>query len=507
MKIHRRQFFTLSAATVGAILVSRWVNQRNQNPLQSAISTERYANALPQLHKSKDGLLELDLEASYRPVQLGNRQAYLLSYNGQVPGPRLEVKPGDTIRIHLTNKLSQPTNLHYHGLHVTPQGNADNVFLNIPSQERLTYEFFLPRDHPAGTFWYHPHLHGSVAEQVFGGLAGLFIVRGELDEIPEIQAAQEEFLVLQDFDLDTNGRIITPNPMAMMMGREGQLVTVNGQVNPSLKIASGGLLRLRLLNASPSRFYRLALENHPLYLIATDGGALGEPVEVADLLLSPGERAEVLVKGDSPSERLRQRQPGQYRLLNLPYNRGGMSMMGQGMSEMMGRGMRHDMGTQSQAPQLLATLTYHDSVTSVPLPQKLISVDSLPKPVLTRRIELSMAMGMGRGMTFLFNGKAYDPKRIDTEVQLGTTEEWELVNVDPDRMDHPFHLHINPFQVISRNGQPEPYQAWKDTVLVRGGETVRIRIPFRDFAGKTVYHCHILDHEDLGMMGNLEIRS
>jgi len=431
-------------------------------------------------------------------VRLGNTQAYLLSYNGQVPGPRLEAKPGDTVRIHFTNNLSEPTNLHYHGLHITPQGNADNAFLSIPPKERLTYEFSIPSNHPSATFWYHPHHHGVVAEQVFGGLAGLFIVRGTLDEIPEVKAAQEEFLVLQDFALDANGRMVAPNQKAMMMGREGQLITVNGQVNPQLSIATGGLLRLRLLNASASRFYRLKLAEHPLHLIATDGGALADPVEVSELLLAPGERAEVLVRGE--------REPGQYRLLNLPYNRGGTGMMGQRMSGMTGGMMNHDMGNQSQSLQPLATLTYRGSVSPLALPKQLIPVTALPDPTVVRRIEFSMAMGAGTKMAFMFNKKTFDAQRVDAGVKLGTTEDWDLVNVDPDRMDHPFHVHVNSFQVVARDGKPEPYRAWKDTVLVRGGETVRMRIPFRDFSGKTVYHCHILDHEDLGMMGILEIR-
>ncbi|MBW4622306.1 MAG: multicopper oxidase family protein [Cyanosarcina radialis HA8281-LM2] len=492
MKLRRRHFLALGAASAGGVLLSRWaIGQKQISP--SAILTERYRNALA--YKSQDGLLEMNLEAGNAVVRLGDRQAHLLSYNGQVPAPRLEAKPGDTVRIHFRNKLSEPTNLHYHGLHVTPTGKGDNAFLSIPPNERLTYEFKIPTNHPAGTFWYHPHHHGHVAEQVFGGLAGLFIVRGDLDEIPEVKAAREQFLVLQDFALNADGRIEPPNHMAMMMGREGSLVTANGQVNPTLAIASGGLLRLRLLNASPSRFYRLALEDHPLYLIASDGGAIAQPVELRELLLTPGERAEVLVKGDRPA--------GQYRLLNLPYDRGGMGMMGnEGMMPGMG-GMRHNQGSQS--PQPLATLTYRESTTSLPLPKKLMAVESLPKPGNTRRIELSMAMAMGTGMVFLFNGQTFDPQRIDASVSLGTVEDWELVNADPDRMDHPFHLHINPFQVISRNGQPEPYPAWKDTVLVKGGETVRIRVPFRDFTGKTVYHCHVLDHEDLGMMGTLEI--
>lgn len=489
MKLNRRHFLVLSAASTGGVFISRWAIGQDQFPS----ATSRNASAFSSVHKSIDGLLELDLETRNSVVQLGNQQAYLLSYNGQVPAPRLETKPGDTVRIHFTNRLSQPTNLHYHGLHITPTGNADNPFLTISPNERLTYEFTIPPNHPAGTFWYHPHHHGNVAEQVFSGLAGLFIVRGKLDEIPAVKAAQEQFLMLKDFDLNANGQITPPNHMALMMGREGSLITVNGQVNPTLTIASGGLLRLRLLNASPSRFYRLALEDHSFYLIATDGGAVATPVELQELLLAPGERAEVLVKGD--------REPRQYRLLNLPYNRGGMM----GNMDEMGGMMHHNQDTQVQSVQPLATLTYQGSTNPIPLPEKLIEVESLPNPDKSRRIELSM--GMGSSMAFLFNGKPFDMERIDADVKLGTVEDWELVNIDPDRMDHPFHMHVNSFQIISRNGQPEPYQAWKDTVLVKGGETVRIRIPFRDFIGRTVYHCHILDHEDLGMMGNVEIRA
>lgn len=498
MKLRRRHFIALGAASVGSVLLSRWAIGQNQT-LPSVSSS-------PNLYKSVDGLLELDLEARSYAAVVGDRPAHLLLYNGQVPAPRLEAKPGDIVRIHFANKLSQPSNLHYHGLHVTPTGHGDNVFLSIPPNEALTYEFTIPQAHPAGTFWYHPHHHGHVAEQVFSGLAGLFVVRGDLDDIPEIKAAQEQFLVLQDFDLNANGQINPPNPMALMMGREGSWVSVNGQVNPTIELASGGLLRLRLLNASPSRFYRLALEDHPFYLIATDGGAIAKPVELSDLLLAPGERAEVLVRGD--------RQPQQYRLLNLPYNRGGMGMMGHGMG-MSSRGMMGGMMHQTQeAAQTLATLSYHGSIEPLPLPEKLIDVEALPEPTTTRRIELSMARrggmggmgGMGGGMVFLFNNQAFDPQRVDAEVALNTVEEWELVNVDPDRMDHPFHLHVNPFQIMSRDGLPEPFRAWKDTVVVKGGETLRIRIPFRDFAGRTVYHCHILDHEDLGMMGILDIQ-
>jgi len=490
----RRHFIALGAAGIGSAATLHWAGNR---PVANGFS----AVAAPDIYTSQNGLLEVDLTAAVSPVQVGDgpsgpasrhRTANLLSFNGQSPGPRLEVRPGDTVRIRLHNQLDQPTNLHYHGLHITPQGTGDNVFLSVAPGEAFTYEFTIPADHPAGTFWYHPHHHHHAAEQLFGGLAGLFVIRGDLDEIPEVKAAQEEFIVLKDFEIDRAGNIPAPNHMALMMGREGSLVTVNGRVNPGLNIPQGGLLRLRLLNTSASRFYRLQLEGHPFQLIATDGGAIASPIELQELLLAPGERADVLIQGN--------RQSGEYRLLNLPYNRGGMGMMGSGMG-----GMMHGGSDPSADPQPLATLNYRGSVAALPLPQQLGTVETLPEPTVTRRIELSMTMGHGMDMEFWFNGKPYDAQRIDIEAQLDTVEEWELANVDPDRMDHPFHLHVNPFQVISRNGQPEPYRAWKDTVLVKGGETVRIRVPFRTFAGKTVFHCHILDHEDLGMMGNIQI--
>ena len=479
--MNRRQFLALSAASAGTAIFAGCTQGRANNT-QAASNL----SSVPQVYQSQDGLLELDLSASESPVNLGNKQAYLLTYNGQIPAPRLEANPGDRVKIHFTNNLSQPTNIHYHGLHIPITGNADNVFLQIEPGEQLTYEFAIPQNHPAGTFWYHPHLHGLVAEQLFGGLAGLFIVRGELDEIPEIKAAQEEFLVLQDFALDESGRLMDSSHMSLMSGREGDVITVNGKVNPSFTLPAGKLMRLRILNASPSRFYRLALEEGSFYQIATDGGALNEPVEVEELLLTPGQRAEVSIEAQPES--------GQYRLLNLPYDRGAMGMMGGGM---MG-------GSDRDNPMTLATINYEATVES-PVPTKLANISTLPEPKIVRRFELNHGMSPTVGMAFLINGQPYKSDRTDTEVQLDTVEDWEISNTGV--MDHPFHVHGNAFQVISRDGQPESLAAWRDTVLVKRGETVRIRIPFNDFAGKTVYHCHVLDHEDLGMMGNLMIEA
>ena len=313
----------------------------------------------------------------------------------------------------------------------------------------------------------------------------------------------------------------SPGRMALMMGREGALVTTSGQVNPDISFPANGLLRLRLLNASIARFYRLQVEQHSMQLIATDGGALSAPVAIEELLLVPGERAEVLIQADQSS--------GSYRLLNLPYDRGGMGMMGneamggmkmgedsgsmdmgeghsmKNMGEDMGQGMGTE-PTESSGTMPLATFIYDNSVAEIPaLPTQLISVETLPVAQNVRRIELSMRMSFARGMAFTLNDKTYSEDRTDIQVPLGAVEEWEIANVDADMMDHPFHLHAAPFQVVSRNGKPEPYSAWKDTVLVRGGETLRIRVHFKDFPGKSVYHCHVLDHEELGMMGIIDV--
>ncbi len=319
------------------------------------------------------------------------------------------------------------------------------------------------------------------------------MVRGDLDAIPEIQAAKEVVLVLQDVTLSANGQPVEPNLMQQMAGREGALIGASGSANPTISIQKDGWVRLRLVNASCSRFYRLQLEEHDLYQISSDGGSLPAPIELSELLLVPGQRVDVMIQGSRP--------PESYRLVNLPYSRGAMGMGG-GMG-MMG-GMGGVIGSNS-APSTIATFVYAGQANpAVPLPPKLVPVQPLPLPSQTRSFVLGQSMGsgmMGGGMSFAINGRTFDPGRIDTQVRLGDAEEWEFIN--PMGMDHPMHIHTNPFQVVQSDGSLEA--AWRDVVLVPGGGRVRVRTAFQDFTGKLVYHCHILDHEDLGMMGVLAI--
>lgn len=416
--------------------------------------------------RGEPGQVDIELEASAFSAPLGSTGAPFWGYNNQLPGPLIEARAGDTLRLRFRNALREHTNLHFHGLHVSPEGNADNVFVMVEPGGGFTYEVAIPPDHPSGTFWYHPHVHGRTAGQVFRGMAGPLLIRGALDEIPEVAAAKEHLLVLQDFDPGGG----EPSPTERMTGREGDVVAVSGRIRPRLAIERDGLARLRAINASASRYYRLRLDDHPLAWIATDGGALPGTRLLDEILLAPGQRADLLVRGDRP--------PGAYRLWNLPYDRGGMGMM-----------------RPARPAEVLAELVYDGAAERpVPLPERLLPFQPIEGgPAVTRVFQLSEGMMM----QFLINGRAFDAARTDTRVRLGDVEEWEIRNTG--QMDHPFHLHVNPFQVLGPAGAAE--DAWRDVVNVPRGGRVRLRVRFADFPGRTVYHCHILDHEDLGMMG------
>lgn len=481
--IDRRQFVrTAAAAAAGAVALTC------SDGVAQSPSRRRAVGRGQPVFRSSAGALRAEVRAARTEVSLGGRTALLYAFNGSVPGPRFEERAGDSVTLRLDNALGEPTNLHYHGLHIPPTGAADNIFLHVPDAESFTYQFSIPATHPAGLFWVHPHLHGTVARQVSRGLAMPFVIRGQVDAVPEIAAAEEHILVLQDFELESNGNPVEPSMPDLMMGREGSVVTLGGAVNPVIGIRQGGLVRLRLINGSVSRHYRLTLEEHPLHIIGVDGGSLAAVRSVDEILFAPGERLDLLIEG--------RRGEGSFRILNLPYDRGGMGMMG---------GMMR--GGAQRTTETLATLQYRGtSERTWTLPSSLPgSVEPLPPASLPQRVfRLGMGMGMMMGgMTFTINGREFEANRIDSAPRLGTVEEWVYVNDTP--MDHPMHLHTNSFQVIGADGAPE--RAWRDIIQVKARQQARFRVRFEDFAGKTVQHCHILDHEDQGMMGTVDIRT
>jgi FtsP/CotA-like multicopper oxidase with cupredoxin domain len=431
----------------------------------------------PSILSSEEGRLSVTLSIALGEAEIAGVQSRVLTYNGGVPGPTLRLRPGDDLAVHLLNGLDEPTNLHTHGLHVSPRGNGDNVLLSVGAGETADYRYSLPDDHPTGVFWYHPHLHGLVANQIFGGLYGAIVVA---DDIP---VTRERVLVISDISLSADGAVRRLPAAERMMGREGDLLLVNGQLRPVITARPGSRERWRIVNACTSRYLRLALPGQALLLLGIDGGHEPTPRAIDDLVLAPGNRGDVLITMRHGTSLLR----------TLGYDRGA------GMMGMVGarRGR--------SGPVTLATLAVSGAGGTAPTtaPERAPDTDLRTRSAETRR-DISFTMGMG-GMraAFGFDGRAFRLDRVDQTVRAGALEEWTIWNRTP--MDHPFHLHIWPMQVIEQNGHVVRDPMWRDVVNVPAGGRVRVLIDFVHFTGRTVYHCHILDHEDAGMMGIMEV--
>jgi FtsP/CotA-like multicopper oxidase with cupredoxin domain len=475
----------LASIAVGAVgLTWRALSGYTTVPQQALVE--------PATLTSTEGLLTVRLEAAEGPVRIAGRQATALSYNGGSPGPTLRLRPGDRLRVQLVNRLAEVTNLHVHGLHVSPEHNGDNPFVTVEPGSTFDYDYQLPPDHPSGTFWYHPHHHGMVADQIFGGLYGAIIVDEPEGESGSIPTTRERVLVISDISLNASGSIRRPSAMARVRGREGDLVLVNGQVGATLEAHPGERERWRIVNACTARYLRLRLDGQRLRLLGFDSGHLAEPRDVEEILLSPGNRADVLVATVQ----------GTSSLQALPYSRGEVMGMGGGMGEDPRSGSNAESTT-------LATLhvTGDDAAPLPPVTARTHQQDLRGEQISARR-QLSLAMGMGMGgpgMSFTIDGKEFDADRVDQTVRSGTIEEWTITNTSP--MDHPIHLHVWPMQVIEERGRVIEQPTWQDVVNVAAHSNVRVRILFDDFAGRSVYHCHILDHEDQGMMGVIEVRT
>jgi FtsP/CotA-like multicopper oxidase with cupredoxin domain len=438
----------------------------------------------PKTLRSADGALQVRLEAVAGRVRVAGREATAYGYNGGIPGPTLRLRPGDRLQIQLVNRLDAPTNLHVHGLHVSPEGNGDNAFIAVAPGESFNYDYRLPADHPPGVFWYHPHHHGMVADQLFGGLYGAIIV----EDPEELSVARERVLVISDISLDAAGRLRQPSTMERMTGREGELVLINGQARPALTARPGERERWRVVNACTSRYVRLRLDGQQLDLLGIDSGRYAEPRRVEEIVLATGNRADLLVTTAA----------GTSTLTALGVDRGGMGGM-------MGGSVSGDVGTLITLDVAGAEVVAPPPVPPQPQPRDLRGAEVAEGRRLT--FDMGMGGGMGGGMgpggmTFTIDGREFDPDRVDQSVALGAVDEWTIANTSP--MDHPMHLHVWPMQIVAEGGRPVDGVRWQDVVNIPAGGEVTVRIAFDDFGGRTVYHCHILDHEDNGMMGVVE---
>jgi len=461
----------------------------------------------PELRRSVGGELRTTLQLRYAYKDVGGYRLYMRTYEGMIPGPTLRLSRGDVLRIRIVNDLppnrdptpayiDQPhhlntTNLHFHGSHVSPSGISDNVMRAMEPGESYDVEIAIPADHTAGTYWYHPHHHGGADIQVASGMAGAVIIEGDFDDVPEIAAARERLMVLGEVVFDGFGMIESMD--TLFPETAVRFLTVNGQRAPTIAMRPGEVQRWRLLHAGYQDDIFLALQGHRLHPIARDGIALArmdQPeiltgTHVRDdptaVLIAPGQRIDFLVQAGAP---------GSYELQALPYDQGYPSPHG-----------------------LLA----HVVVAGEPLAMKL-PASLPPAPLATirdeeitghRRLTFSSTAPEAadsehwQEYKFQIDGRNFAMNRVDQRVRLGAVEEWTIVNLHMH--DHIFHIHTNPFQLIKVNGQPLAEPVWLDTVVLPRNGSLTFRSRFLDFTGRFMLHCHMMNHEELGMMQVVEV--
>ena len=389
------------------------------------------------------------------------------AFNGQVPGPVIEGRVGDVLEVRLTNRLPEPTAIHWHGLRLpASMDGTEMVQRLVQPGESFTYRFKLL---DAGTFWYHPHANETV--QLERGLYGALIVRGE----GEPKLDREQVLVLDDVKLDRKGRIAKFGGFVQWHdGREGDARLVNGKVEPTLDIAAGQVERWRVVNASSARYVRLSIGGIPFRLLGTDGGLLEAPVTVNDVLLAPGDRADIAVG---------------------PFAEG---------REIAVQALRYWRTTiKRRKDERFATLRVGSVQPSTAvLPERLRVIEALAPSSArpNRTVDFGIKYSLRRGMDFVVNGERHN---VDAPVKIGELQVWDVVN--STLMDHPFHLHGYFFQVLSVNGEPPAWRSWEDVVNLPPKSTTRIAWMPDDRPGSWMYHCHILEHHASGMMAHFEV--
>lgn len=441
-----------------------------------------------------------------------DKPAPVAGYGGQHLGPALRIRRGTAPTVTLVNGLDRATNLHWHGLLV--EGTADGGHAAVAPG--ASWSATLACDQPSATCWYHAHGHGRVGEDIHDGLAGFLIVEDPADArlgLPSEWGVDDIPLLIQDKLFDADGRPAYRRDRGTVdHGFRGDRIVVNGTLDAVAEVPQR-LVRLRLLNASSARIYRFYFEDErPFRLIATDGGFLAAPVEADTVSLSPGERVEILVD----------------------FADGGTALMSTPDEH------EHRMGTRTMripdsfaAPfRICAFTTEKDGKPSARVPEALAALGEAVEPAqaTTRRFVLQLSGGAplsksaahlhdahaGHGAmasaeadlpVMAINGKTFDPTRIDETVPLGATEIWEVVSPE---MAHPFHVHGAHVRVLTEDGGiPKIWnRGVKDTVLVEN--SARLLVTFTKAAPPTapfMYHCHVLEHEDAGMMGTFVVKT
>lgn len=400
-----------------------------------------------------------------------------MGYNGSYLGPTIVANRGEKVLVHLRNALEVATTVHWHGMHLPARADGGPHQIITPGGERSPSWTI---DQQASTLWYHPHPHGTTTDQVSHGLAGMFIIHDEAElavPIPHDYGVDDIPLVVQDVDFTASGGIATAN--RGFVGPTGSHLLVNGVLGPYLDVTTD-VTRLRLLNASASRVYNFGFsDGREFDLIGTDGGLLEKPWQTASVQLSPGERAEVLVRM-APGERVT--------LRSTPPDLGINPVIA-----------RANSGADSfDVLQLRASEQLASKGT---VPAALVPMTRMPESSAVKERSFTL-----NGLQI--NDRAMDINRIDEVVTVGTTEIWDVEN--GMSMPHSFHVHDVQFQLLSVDGEAPPPElaGWKDTVYLRPEVDYRLIMHFADYTDPNLpymYHCHMLWHEDQGMMGQFVV--
>jgi FtsP/CotA-like multicopper oxidase with cupredoxin domain len=483
----RRRFLGSALAGIGGLIVGCNDSHESAPSLSSAALTEGAAlrNVAP-LANDSSALGEFRATLRAAPAQvalLPDQSTAMFLYNDACPGPLIELKEGQHVRIALDNALPEDSTIHWHGLPVPPDQDG-NPMDPVHSGARRVYEFDIPTG-AAGTYWYHPHPNDTTASQVVHGMAGPMIVRAADDPLAHLP---EVSMFITALRLDAGGAISPDNAVDWTVGRQKETLLVNGGRLPVHTVRPGTTQRWRIFNATSARHFRLVLDGHTFTLVGTDGGLLAVPVTgLSEILIAPAQRIEIVVTvATDPNMR--------YRLRALRYE-----------TDLLGLGSYgdEDLLTLATTSELPATPAF--------IPSSLRPIKNLGNPTARQAIELGEATGLcmrnGATIAFLINGRIFDPDRIDLVTKVGRVELWDIVNYTG--MAHPFHIHGTQFQLVSRQigaqTIPAPYLAWIDTVLVPPQQAVTIKVK-QDMPGKRMFHCHILEHEDNCMMAILDVQ-
>jgi FtsP/CotA-like multicopper oxidase with cupredoxin domain len=430
--------------------------------------------ANPVMLTSHDGKLHVDLVAAPAAYTIGGHNFQGMLYNGKYMPEVWRLRSGDILTVTLHNQLSQETNLHFHGLNVSPLNNGDNVFLHIAPNEVFTYQIKIPEKH-IGLFWYHPHMHGDVDRQIIGGMSGGIVVEGSDRLYPFVKDVTERVLLLKHHPI----------------GRADyeELVTVNGTVTPTIPIRPGEAQFWQIGNIGADRFLRLKVDGMPFYLLGRDGYFLPRPIKTEEVLLGPGQRFSAIVVGG---------QPGRHAFQSVAFK----------FDERQPPLPEVNLGTVvSSRPA--ADISAAEAKVSTQHVNGPLYVDMVRSSPITQRRTFAFSVNPQK-TAFYINDQVFDENRTDVTVKLGDTEEWTILNKDSQY--HDFHIHQTGFLVTEVNGAPVDFDGLRDTFSIppqqdgKPGEA-KLILPFTnpEIVGRFVFHCHVVKHEDKGMMMTVEV--